>query len=114
MEALHSPRKLQPVSTCTYTSFHWKWTKSEVGELLGRSGGLNITSIQVDSISGVKNRCRSSLLVVVPSHLILCLYQCCLGFFQGYLHPLSELIDCFQPRRSLVWFKTHPRMSPCV
>ena len=49
--------------------------------------------------------------VVVSRHIVLRLGQHRLGFFEGVLHPVRELINCFDVGRRLMWFEAHPRVS---
>jgi len=53
-------------------------------------------------------------LVVVPCHVILGLGQRRPRLFERALHPVSELIHCFDSGWRLVRFKAHPRVSASV
>ena len=91
--------------------FHYIRTKEMVCQLLGWSGGPNVTPIQVYLVSGGILRCWLSTLVVVASHVLLCLCQCSHGL---RVHPVHEFIDCFQAGCKLCRFEPHARMSTGV
>src|SRR6267154_3620361 len=93
------------------TMFHYIRTEEMVCQLLGWSGGPNVTPIQVYLVSGGVLKCWLSMLVVVASHILLCLRQCSLGLCQCEVHPVHEFIDCFQVGCKLCRLESHARMS---
>ena len=61
-------------------AFHCVGPKESMCKLLGWLGGLNVTSVQVDSISLGILRCRLPTLVVVAGHVLLGFSKCGLCF----------------------------------
>jgi len=79
-----------------------------VRELLRRAGGLDVFGIKVDHVARREGRCGRVAAVVVSRHIVLRLGQRRLGFFKGVLHPVRELINCFDVGRRLMRFEVHP------
>ena len=48
---------------------------------------------------------------VVSRHIVLCLGQRRLGFLERVLHPVRELVNCFDVGRRLMQFEAHLRVS---
>src|ERR1700676_1802887 len=68
-------------------------------------------TVQVHFVSEGILRCWLSIaLVVVASHVLLCLCQCSLGLCRCGVHPIHEFIDCFQAGHRLCRLKSHARM----
>ena len=95
MESLERYWKSEAVSVEADPTFDLVRSEAAVCELLRWPGGLNITGVEVHFVSDGVNRNWSLSLVVVPCHVVLCLSESRLSFFEGVLHPLSELVDCF-------------------
>jgi len=51
------------------------------------------------------------VVVVIPSHIILCLSQRQLGFLKGVFHLIHEFINRFEVGWRLMQFEAHPRVS---
>jgi len=49
--------------------------------------------------------------VVIPFHVVLCLADHGLRFFNRRPHPLCEFVDCLQTGRVLSGFEAHARKS---
>jgi len=75
---------------------------------------VDVTGVQVYLVTRGKGGCWSAALVVVPCHVVLGLGQRRPRLFERALHPVSELIHCFDSGWRLVQFKAHPRVSASV
>ena len=71
---------------------------------------MDITHIQVYSISDVIFRSWNSALVVVLSHVFFGLSKHRPGLQERGVHLVSEFIDSLKLGFWLVWFKAHPRV----
>jgi len=52
--------------------------------------------------------------VVVSRHIVLRLGQHRLGFFEDILHPVCELVNCFNAGRRLMRFEAHPQVPASI
>ena len=66
-----------------------------MGEFLQWSGGVNIASIEVDSVAGAIDRGGGPSLVVVLGHVVFCFGHRGLRFFERALHPVCEVVYGF-------------------
>jgi hypothetical protein len=66
-----------------------------MSELFCWLGGVDVGCIQKDLVTHLELGSRSSLLIVVPHHVILGLCEGSVSLFKCGLHATSKLIDCF-------------------
>jgi len=78
-----------------------------VRELLQQVGGLDVFGVKVDHVAEREGRCVRVTAVVVSCHIVLRLGQRRLGFFEGVLHLVRELVNCFDAGQRLMWFEAH-------
>ena len=70
-----------------------------------------VFGVKVDHVARGEDRCGRAAAVVVSRHIVLRLGQRRLGFFERVLHPVRELVNCFDVGRRLMQFEAHPRVS---
>ena len=75
---------------------------------------MDITHIQVYSISNVIFQSQNSVLVVVLSYVFFGLREGGPGLREHGVHPVSEFVDGLELGFWLVWFKAHPWVSASV
>src|SRR6267378_8387288 len=85
-----------------------------MGEFLQRSGGVNVASVEVDSVAGAIDWGGGPSLVVVLGHVVFCFGHRRLGFFEHALHPVCEVIYGFYLGWWLVRLEAHAWVSACV
>ena len=78
-----------------------------MGKFLQGTRGMDITHVQVYSISDVIFQSQTLALVVVPSHVFFGLHECGPGLRECGVHLVSEFIDSLKLGFWLVWFKAH-------
>ena len=69
-----------------------------------------VFGVKVDHVARGEDRCGRAAAVVVSRHIVLRLGQRRLGFFERVLHPVRELVNCFNVGRRLMWFEAHLRV----
>ena len=93
VKPFHGLGEVETIGIVPDLPFDGKGAEMPMRELLRWPGGLNVTGIEVDSVSWVILWCSNPLLIVVPGHIVFQLGQGCLGLFQGGLHPFCKLVD---------------------
>src|SRR6266540_3220144 len=114
MEASHRWREDQAVGILSDMSVHWVGAKVVVRKLLRGAGGLDIFRIKVDLVARREGWRWGVTAIVVLCHVVLCLSECRLGFFQCILHPIHKLVNCFHLGWRLVRFKAHLRVLASI
>jgi len=88
---------------------YYKGAKPLMREFLRRTRSLDIRCVKEDFVARVEYWSQSSVSVIIPFHVILCLADRGFYFFDRCSHPLREFVDCLQTRRVLSGFKAHVR-----
>jgi hypothetical protein len=97
MESAHGEGKFEAVGILSDSSFDWIGSKVAVGQFPGGSGCGNVGTVQEDLVAWFEDWCGFPATVIVPSHVILRLPKCRIGFLQCGLHPIDKLICRFRP-----------------
>ena len=85
-----------------------------MGEFLRRSGGVNVASVEVDSVARAVDWGGGPSLVVVSGHVVFCFGHRGLRFFERALHTVCEVVYSFYLGWWLARLEAHAWVSACV
>ena len=105
---------MEPICPIAYLADNWKWAKLLVRQFMRWSGGLDITGVQVNHVTGLVVQGWCPFPIVVLHHVIFILGHCCLGFLKSVFYPVFELVDGLQVGSSEIGFKPHTGFSAGV
>ena len=93
MELLYPVWQSQAIGHRSNPPFYYEGAESLMREFLRRARSPDVRCVEEDFVARFEHWSRSSLLVVIPLHVILCFADCGFGFVDCHPHPLCELID---------------------
>ncbi len=98
MESLFVGREAEFDGGRGYDLFDHKGAKPFVVQLLGQAGGHIVLGVQPYFGPNFVDRCRASLVIIMPCHLICCVFESSLCLFLHLGHLLGKVIHSFYGR----------------